>query len=73
MLLDAGVVSPDNAMQISNMLLGVDLQQGAGARATAGAGAGKTFMTPANRKDMVVAEAALHSAKHRATAGASKH
>jgi hypothetical protein len=68
MLLNAGVVSTENAMQISNMLLGVDLQQGAGARANAGKFS-QAFMTPGNRKDASMAQAALESAKARVTAG----
>lgn len=56
-LLDAGVVSFDNAMHLSNMVLGVDLQQGIGARANAGQFS-RAFMTPSNKKDLIVAEKA---------------
>jgi len=57
MLLEAGVVSFDNAMHLSNMILGMDLQQGAGERASAGQFS-RAFMTPSNKKDLIVAEKA---------------
>lgn len=56
-LLDAGVVSFDNAMHLSNMILGVDLQQGIGAKANAGQFS-RAFVTPSNKKDMIMAEKA---------------
>ncbi len=56
-LLDAGVVSFDNAMHLSNMILGVDLQQGMGEKANAGQFS-RAFMTPSNKKDLIVAEKA---------------
>ena len=56
-LLEAGVVSFDNAMHLSNMILGVDLQQGLGAKANAGQFS-RAFMTPSNKKDLIVAEKA---------------
>lgn len=67
MLIESGVVSAENAMQISNMLLGVDLLQGAGARASAGADRSQMFVTPAQKKDMIVAESALQKAKQTPT------
>ena len=56
-LLEAGVVSFDNAMHLSNMILGIDLQQGIGAKANAGQFS-RAFMTPSNKKDIIVAEKA---------------
>ena len=56
-LLEAGVVSFDNAMHLSNMILGVDLQQGLGAKANAGQFS-RAFMTPSSKKDLIVAEKA---------------
>jgi hypothetical protein len=56
-LLDAGVVSFDNAMHLSNMILCIDLQQGIGERANAGQFS-RAFMTPSNKKDLIVAEKA---------------
>ena len=56
-LLEAGVVSFDNAMHLSNMILGVDLQQGLRAKANAGQFS-RAFMTPSNKKDLIVAEKA---------------
>jgi hypothetical protein len=56
-LLEAGVVSFDNAMHMSNMILGVDLQQGAGQQANAGQFS-RAFITPSNKKDLIVAEKA---------------
>jgi len=55
MLLEAGVVSFDNAMHLSNMILGVDLQQGAGEKANAGQFS-RAFVTPSNKKDLIMAE-----------------
>jgi hypothetical protein len=54
MLLNAGVVSFDNAMHLSNMILGIDLHQGLGEKANAGQFA-RAFMTPSNKKDMITA------------------
>lgn len=68
MLLEAGVVSADNAVQLSNMLLGVDLRHFAGSKANAGPFA-KTFMTPGNKKDLIVAQSAAQKA---AAAGGKK-
>jgi hypothetical protein len=56
-LLEAGVVSFDNAMHLSNMILGVDLQQGIGAKANAGQFS-RAFLTPSNKKDLMAAEKA---------------
>ena len=56
-LLDAGVVSFDNAMHLSNMILGIDLQQGIGAKANAGQFS-RAFITPSNKKDLITAEKA---------------
>ena len=56
-LLEAGVVSFDNAMHLSNMILGVDLQQGIGAKANAGQFS-RAFVTPSNKKDLIMAEKA---------------
>jgi len=56
-LLDAGVVSFDNAMHLSNMILGVDLQQGVGQSANAGQFS-RAFMTPSNKKDLIMADKA---------------
>lgn len=52
MLLEAGVVSYENAMGISNMMLGVDLQQGTGQRATAGGRFVRQYVTPSNMKHL---------------------
>jgi hypothetical protein len=57
MLLEAGVVSFDNAMHLSNMILGIDLQQGVGEKANAGQFS-RAFMTPSNKKDLIMAEKA---------------
>ena len=54
-LLDSGMVSAENAMDISNMLFGLDLKQGVGKAANAGQFS-KTFVTPKNKVDMVSAE-----------------
>jgi hypothetical protein len=64
MLLDSGVVSVDNAMQISNMLLGVDLREGGGAKANAGRFT-QAYMTPSNKKDAIMAQASILSAKQK--------
>jgi hypothetical protein len=56
-LLQAGVVSFDNAMHLSNMILGVDLQQGIGAKANAGQFS-RAFVTPSNKKDLMMADKA---------------
>ena len=57
LLMETGVVSFDNAMTISNMLLGVDLQQAAGKSASAGQFS-RSFVTPNHKKDLIVAAAA---------------
>lgn len=62
MLLEAGVVSFDNAMHLSNMILGVDLQQGIGAQANAGQFS-RAFITPSNKKDIITAEKAQQQKK----------
>uniref|UniRef100_A0A6T8KLY8 Uncharacterized protein n=2 Tax=Hemiselmis andersenii TaxID=464988 RepID=A0A6T8KLY8_HEMAN len=62
MLLEAGVVSFNDAMTISNMLLGVDLQQGAGQQASAGQ-FNRTFVTPNHKKDLIVAANAQKKAQ----------
>lgn len=55
-LLDAGVVSFDNAMHLSNMILGIDLKQGMGVEANAGQFS-RAFITPSNKKDLIAAAA----------------
>jgi hypothetical protein len=55
-LLDAGVVSFDNAMHLSNMILGIDLKHGMGVEANAGQFS-RAFITPANKKDLIAAAA----------------
>ena len=52
-LLEAGGVSFDNAMHLSNMILGVDLQQGAGEEPNAGQFS-RAFITPTNKKDLIM-------------------
>ncbi len=56
-LLEAGVVSFDNAMNLSNMVLGLDLQQGMGVSANAGQFS-RAFVTPSNKKDLIMADKA---------------
>lgn len=53
-LLECGLVSFDNAMGISNMLLGMDLEQGTGQKANAGQFS-RAFVTPQNKKDLIAA------------------
>jgi hypothetical protein len=55
-LLESGVVSQQNAMDLSNMIFGVDLKQGVGKDANASIFA-KQFMTPKNKADLIAAEA----------------
>ena len=61
-LLDAGVVSFDNAMHLSNMILGIDLQQGMGAHASAGQFS-RAFVTPSNKKDLISASSKAEQQK----------
>lgn len=71
MLLEAGVVSFNNAMTISNMLLGVDLQQGSGQKADAGQFS-RAFITPTHKKDLIVASSAKEKAKQVPSSSSSK-
>lgn len=61
-LLDAGVIEHNNAMEISNMLLGMELKQGAGKTANAG-GASKQYMTPAQLNERSQVEIAARKTK----------
>ena len=61
-LLDAGMVSSENAMDISNMIFGLDLKQGAGKEANAGQFS-KAFMTPKNKTDFISATSAADAKK----------
>ena len=63
MLLESGVVSQENAMDLSNMIFGVDLKQGTGKNANAGIFI-RQYMTPKNKADMMSAEAQKYSALH---------
>lgn len=60
-LMELGVIEHSNAMEISNMLLGVELKQGAGKKASAGLFS-KQYMTPAQKLDKFNAETALKKA-----------
>jgi hypothetical protein len=62
-LLDSGVVSQQNAMDLSNMIFGVDLKQGAGKDAGASIFA-KQFVTPKNKAGLIAAEAQKTRALH---------
>ena len=59
-LLEAGVIEHSNAMEISNMLLGVELKQGAGKIANAGGGS-KQYMTPAQINERSQVETAARN------------
>lgn len=56
-LLETGVVSHQNAMDLSNMIFGVDLKQGIGKDANAGLVGSSMFTTPQNKVSMISAEA----------------
>ena len=58
-LIDNGLISSDNAYDLSNMLLGVDLKQGAGKDATSGQG--KQFESPNNILQTKVADVSMKS------------
>jgi hypothetical protein len=60
-LMESGVVSQQNAMDLSNMIFGIDLKQGIGKDANAGNIGSSMFMTPKNKTDMVSAEAQMRS------------
>lgn len=61
-LIELGLVSFDNAMTISNMLLGVDLEQGSGKVANAGQFT-KPYVTPTQKKDLLMVAAAQERRK----------
>lgn len=65
-LMDLGLVSFENAMDLSNMLLGMDLKQSAGKEANAGQFS-RAFITPSRRKDLILAQTALVASKKRRT------
>ena len=56
-LLETGIISFENAMDISNMLLGVTLKQATGKDASAGQFS-RAYITPSNKKDLIVASKA---------------
>lgn len=62
-LLESGVVSQQNAMDLSNMIFGVDLKQGSGKDANASI-FNKQYVTPKNKADLVSAEAQRTRALH---------
>lgn len=63
-LMDMGLVSFENAMDLSNMLLGMDLKQNTGKEASAGQFS-RAFITPSHRKDLLLSQAALVTSKKR--------
>lgn len=63
-MLDAGMVSAENAMDLSNMIFGLDLKQGVGKNANAGPFS-KAYLTPKNKVDMVSATSAADAAKEK--------
>lgn len=69
-LMELGLVSFDNAMDLSNMLLGMDLKQNMGKEANAGQFS-RAFITPSHRKDLIVSEAAATAKKQNKEAARS--
>lgn len=65
-LMESGVVSHENAMDISNMIFGLDLQQGIGKKANAGI-FNKTFSTPKNKA------ALMSAARNSSSSNSSAH
>lgn len=63
-LMDAGVVSAENAADLSNMVLGLDMKQGMGKQASAGQFS-KAFVTPKNKISMMSAAASVEAAESR--------
>lgn len=61
-LLDSGVVSQENAMDLSNMIFGVDLKQSMGKNANAGIFI-RQFQTPKNKAGLMSAQAGMMSAE----------
>lgn len=74
-LMDAGVVSFDDAHTYSNMLLGVDIQNHTGKPAQAGQFT-RTYVTPQNQTSMIQARSAAkqkeQAAKQKAKASVKK-
>lgn len=62
-LLESGVVSQQNAMDLSNMIFGVDLKQSIGKDANASI-FNKQFVTPKNKAGLMAAEAQKTRALH---------
>ena len=67
-LLESGVVSQQNAMDISNMIFGIDLSQAMGKKATAGAVGSSQFLTPKNKADFLSIEVQREAQKKKAAA-----
>ena len=71
MLMDAGVVSVDDAHSYSNMLLGIDLHTHTGKTASSGRFS-RSYVTPSNEKDMIQAKAAAQAKLKAAAAKPAK-
>lgn len=60
-LMDCGLVSAENAADLSNMVTGLDMQQGAGKQSNAGQFS-KAYVTPKNKIGMMSAAATVEAA-----------
>lgn len=62
-LLENGLVTGENAADLSNMILGMDLRQSMGKNPGSGMIGNKMFTTPKNKMDAVRAEASMLSSE----------
>lgn len=62
-LMELGIVSFDNAIHVSNMLLGIELKHGAGVDVNAGQFS-RAFITPSHKRDLITAQESLLRTKN---------